>query len=248
MSNWTWQCILPVRLPNMLTLGAMPIFVPARPLTTLHCRLNKTVILLLPCIGIAFGLWEAKVCAAVRFGYVAGYSYAAAVLLALVLGVIGLPLLVYWRTRWVGAGVIAAGMLSCAAFYAGMTVLLREDRVAWRHEPPLEPLGPDVKASAVIYFRRGVTDKQIEDFNSSVLQAPARLGHVGRDYPPFVSSYLRLLPSQANGHEAIALTFFKEAPADKVNAYLGTIKADSRVGNVFLDIQPSAIHPVSAGP
>lgn len=56
-----------------------------------------------------------------------------------------------------------------------------------------------------------------------------------------MSLYLRLLPSQANGHEAIALTFVRDAPPEKVNAYLATIEADSRVEKVFLNIAPNSV-------
>ena len=122
-----------------------------------------------------------------------------------------------------------------------MAVLLKEDLVAWRHEQMVS-LGPDQKASAVIYFRKEITQQQVEDFNSTVLVGPALPGRDGRDYPTFVSLYLRLLPSQANGHWAIALTFLNNAPPDKVNAYLTTIKADSRVETVFLNTPPNSIH------
>ena len=206
-------------------------------------------VLLLACLGIGLGFWEARDCASLRFAYIADYSYAGVLSLSIGLSVIGLLLLIYWRTRWVGAGLIAAGILSCAMFYTGMTVLVKEDRVAWRHEPPLERFGgPGAKASAVIYFRRGVTREQVEEFDSLVLQGPAPPWHDGRDYPPFLATYVSLLPSQANGHEAIALTFFNDAPPDKVNAYLATIKADSRVARVFLDTAPDAIHPAPKGP
>jgi hypothetical protein len=115
-------------------------------------------------------------------------------------------LLVYWRTRWAGIGIIAFGASSRATFYAAMPVLLQYDRVAWLHEP-LVRIGPGQKASAVVYFQKGVSGKDIEAFASSVLEKDAKPLHDGRDYPSFVSSYLRLAPSQANGFDACALTF-----------------------------------------
>jgi len=119
--------------------------------------------------------------------------------------------------------------------------------VAWRHEQMVS-IGPDQKASAVIYFRKQVTDQQVEDFARSVLMQPAMPRHDGRDYPTFVSEYLRLLPSQANGYEAVALTFFEKSPPDKVNAYLEAIKADGRVEKVFLNTSPVSIHIDSKHP
>jgi hypothetical protein len=226
----------------------VPILFPTEPLTPSQRRWNANVALLLAFAGIGLGAWEAKACAAETFGYVATYAYVGAPALATGLSMVGALLLIYWRPRWVGAGLISAGVLSCAVFYAGMAVLSKADRVAWHHEPPLVSFGPDVKASAVVYFRHGVTVAQIEDFNSSVLQSPAKPRHTGRDYPVFVRSYLRLLPSQANGYDAISLTFSDNARSDEVNAYLALINADPRVGNVFLNTSPSSIHNVSERP
>jgi len=103
-------------------------------------------------------------------------------------------------------------------------------------------IGPDQKVSAVIYFRKEITEQQVEDFRSTVLKGHTLPGRDGLDYPAFVSLYLRLIPSQANDHWAIALTFLNNAPPDNVNAYLATIKADSRVETVFLNTAPNSIH------
>jgi hypothetical protein len=218
-----------------------------QPLSSLQRRVNKGALPLSALVGSALGWREAKECAAITSAYLADYNYAITFFIAIALSMLGLALLIYWRTRWLGGGLIAAGILSYAVFYGGMAVLLKEDRVAWRHEQMIS-FGPDQKASAVIYFRKGITDRQVEDFNLSVLMGPALPRHDGRDYPAFVHTYLRLLPSQANGHEAIALTFFDDAPTDKVNAYLATIKADRRVETVILNTSPNSIHADSEHP
>jgi hypothetical protein len=212
-----------------------------QPLSPSQKRVNRVVPLLSALVGVAFGLWVAKDCAAITSGYLASYSYLSALSISAALCVLGLLMLIYWRTRWVGAGLIAAGILSYATFYAGMAVLLKEDGVAWQHEQMVS-FGPDQKASAVIYFRKEITDRQVEDFNSTVLMSPALPGRNGRYYPTFVSEYLRLIPDQANGHWAIALNFRNNAPPDKVKTYLEAIQADSRVENVFLDTSPNSIH------
>jgi hypothetical protein len=210
----------------------MPLISPNCPPSPAHSRVNRIAVIGLSAIGIALGAWQAKNCAAIRFGYVAELGYATAVFLAIFLSGIGLLLLVYWRTRGVGAGLVAAGLLSCATFYGGMAILLRLDRVAWQHEPPLVAIGPDQKATFVIYFRRGTTDEQIEEFRSSML--------TGTTERP---EYLRLLPSQANGHEGVALTFSKDARPEQVTGYVEKIKGDSRVEKVYRDIAPTAIPP-----
>ncbi len=74
-----------------------------------------------------------------------------------------------------------------------MGILLRLDRVSWKHEPPPIAIGPDQKATLVVYFKHGTTDEQIKNFRYSVLSGAVE---------PL--EYLRLLPDQANGHEAVA--------------------------------------------
>lgn len=211
----------------------MPLLSPNSPPSTAHRRVNRIVICGPSVVGSALGAWQARECAAIRFGYVAGYAFAAALFWAIALIGTGLLLVVYWRTRGIGVGLVAAGLLSGATFYGGMGILLRLDRVAWRHEPPLVAIGPDQKASLVIYFRRGTTDEQIEEFRSSVLTGTAE-----------PSEYLRLLPSQANGHEGVALTFSTDSRPEQVTRNVEKIEHDSRVEKVYRDIAPAAIQPL----
>jgi hypothetical protein len=196
---------------------------------------NRIAVIGLSAIGIALGAWQAKECATIRFGYVAAYAYTGAVFGAIGFCVIGLLLLVYWRTRGFGSALVAAGLLSCVTFYGCMAVLLRLDRVAWKHEPPPVAIGPDQKATLVIYFQRGTTDEQIEEFHSSVL--------IGTTEQSLVREYLRLLPSQANGHEGVALTLSEDARPEQILRYVERIEHDSRVEKTYRNIAPTAIHP-----
>lgn len=212
-----------------------------KPLSVLQRRVNRSALPILALAGIALGLQGARECAATSSGYIASYDYVGTQFIVVLLSVLGLLLMVYWRTRWVGAGLIVAGILSGIVFYGGMAVLLKLDRVAWVHEKMISLPGPDQKASMVIYFRRGTTPQQVEDFNESVLMGPAEPRHAGRDYPPFVQTYFSLIPSQANGHQAVALNFFNNTPSEKAGAYLATIEGDSRVDKVFLNVSPDSI-------
>jgi hypothetical protein len=209
------------------------VFTPRRPLSLAHTRLNRIAVIGLSAVGIALGAWQAKNCTAISFGYVAGYAYATAVLLAVALCGVGLLLLISWRTRGIGAGLVAAGLLSSLTFYAGMAVLLRLDRVAWRHEPPLFLIGPDQRASLVIYFWDGITEQQVEEFHSSVLNDTT--------YHSLVTTYLRLRPSQANGHEGIAVTFRQDARPDQVAQCIEKVERDGRVQKTYRNIAPTAI-------
>ena len=177
-----------------------------------------------------------------RFGYVACYSFAAAIVLGGLACVVGVLSLIYWRTRRLGLALIGCGVLSVTLFYGGMALLIKADRVAWRHEPPMQRFGPDQSASVVIYFRHGVTNQQIEQFISDVLEEDARPRHDGRDYPTFVDSYLRLSPNRANGFEACAITFRPESTKRETEKYVNRIKADPRVAKVFRDVVPEKIN------
>jgi hypothetical protein len=220
----------------------MPLLKSDQLLSSTQRKVNKFSLITLAFLGILLGLWEAYICASTRFGYAAAYSFGTVWAFATLFCATALPLLLYWRSRWIGIGFVAMGLLSCATFYIGIEILLKADRVAWRHEPPLVRFGPDQNASIVIYFKNGTTAKEVEDFNSSTLEEPAEPGHPGRDYPPFVSEYLRLLPSQANGYEAIALSFFDGSPSDRTNAFIDRIKSDKTVLKVFQNRSPASIH------
>jgi hypothetical protein len=201
----------------------------------------------MPGMGVILGAWEAAECSRIRFGYVAGYAYASAVVLGGIASILGFLLLIYWRTRRLGVALIGCGLLSVATFYGGMALLIKTDQVAWRHEPPMQRFGPDQRASLVIYFQHGVTDQQIERFISEVLEEDARPRHDGRDYPRFVDSYLRLLPNQANGFDACAITFRQESSERETEAYVNRIKADHRVAKVFRNAVPQTINTEHSG-
>lgn len=191
------------------------------------------------CIGL--GLWEAHHCAQVAFGYVAGYSYIAALLYAIAISLGGILLCVYWRTRALGLSLIVFGLLSYGVFLGGMAALKKMDKVAWLHEPPEQAFGPDQKASVVVYFRKGTTDEQIEAFHSTILEQPGQPMHPEPEYPWFVIDYLCLLPGQANGFDGVAVSFRHNVTRADTDPYVAKIRADHRVEKVFLDVSPAAI-------
>jgi hypothetical protein len=225
----------------------MAILLSDQPVSNVQRRINWGALLLLSLIGVAIGLRLAKQSASITSGYAAAYINPIVVVITLAFLLLGLPLIIYWRTRWIGFGLMAAGILNLAAFGGGLRILLMENRVAWHHPHQMVSIGPDQKFSAVIYFHKEVTDREVQDFTSSVLMESAMPRHPGRDFPIFVRQYLRLSPKQANGHRAIALAFLDNTPTDTVQPYLAVIKADNRVEAVFLNTFPDSIHPDSNG-
>jgi hypothetical protein len=137
---------------------------------------------------------------------------------------------------------IAAGMLICTALFL---------RSHGGHEgfqsPPhdantsLHTLGgfgvppPGV----VIYMRRFTTEKQVEDFRSSVLTQAGRKNEL----PSFVESYHQLAPDHILGRWAIIIIFKKESRRDEVEGYVEGIKLDGRVDHVDMAGFPSGKHP-----
>src|SRR5205814_3859623 len=90
-----------------------------------------------------------------------------------------------------------------------------------RPDERMYPIGPDVKASFVIYFNSGVTQEQISDFSKQVLSRPRADGR-GADNPDGVQTFLRL--SSVQGHDAIAITFYSSATPEQRATLIRSVK------------------------
>ena len=161
--------------------------------------------------------------------------------LACFLALIGTGLMIYWRTRWTGAALLGSGIAIYLIFLSCVGVLKKLDRVAWQHEAPVQSFGPEQRASLVIYYRPGTTDRQIEDFVEHKLENYPSKVHDGTDLPDFVTEYLALLPSQANGFSGSAVTFRQGAHGVAVESFVAMVQSDRRVARVFRDTVPGAI-------
>ncbi len=219
----------------------MPIFRPASPITPAQHFFNRAAAALAAAGCCGFGFWEARSAAQVASGYQAGYDAVAALLFAIAISLGGLCFCLYWRTRALGISLLASGLLSYAAFLGGAAYLARRGQGPGG-EATLESIGPNQQASVVIYFRKGTTNRQIEDFHTTVLEQPGQPMHPEPDYPWFVIDYLRLVPAQANGFDAAAVSFRKYAAARDTGPYIARVRSDPRVDRVFLNVAPLAIH------
>lgn len=90
------------------------------PVSPAQSRFDRVVSVLLPTFGFLAGCWEARECSRIAFGYVASYSYATAILLAVAALVFALPLLIHWRSRRLGWALIGFGLVSLTTFYGVM--------------------------------------------------------------------------------------------------------------------------------
>jgi hypothetical protein len=220
----------------------MPVFEASAPLNRAQKRNRWITAGVIVAAGVGFAVWAAIDCAHIAFGYVASYSFAMVFVLGCVLAFVGLLLMIYWRTRSTGVTLVGTGILTYLVFLGCIGILKRLDKVAWQHEPPLQTMGPDQRASLVIYYRPGTTDQQIVDFVKHKLESYPSKVHDGKDLPDFVSEYLALLPSQANGFDGSALTFKPGVHGAAVDSFVSMVQSDPRVARIFRDTPPDAIH------
>lgn len=220
----------------------MPLFEADAPLSRAQKRRRWIAAIVIVAVGVGFAVWAAIDCAHIAFGYVASYSFATVFFIGLYVGVIGLLLMIYWRTRSTGAALLGTGIIMYLVFLGCIGLLKKLDKVAWQHEPPPQLIGPDQRASLVIYYRHGTTDQQIEDFVEHKLEGYPSKMHDGTDLPEFVAEYLALIPSQANGFDGSALTFKSDAHGVEVDNFVSMVQSDPRVALVFRDTSPDAIH------
>lgn len=192
--------------------------------------------------GVGLAVWAAIDCAHIAFGYAASYSFAMVFMLSCILAIVGLLLMIYWRTRSTGAALLGTGIVTYLVFLGSIGTLKKLDKVAWQHEPPEQTIGTDQRASLVIYYRPGTTEQQIEDFVEHNLEDYPSKVHDGRDLPDFVSEYMALPPSHANGFDGSALTFKPDAHGPAVESFVSMVQSDPRVARIFRDTSPDAIH------
>jgi hypothetical protein len=174
-------------------------------------------------------------------GDAAGRSQIAALLAAMVIGLGGLLLGIYWRTRALGFSLVVCGVLSYGVFLGGRAYCARHGSVTQRPLAGLGSFAPDQKFSLVIYFRRGTTAEQIEDFTQRVLKNPGQPMHPEAEYPWFVTDHVSLNPDLSNRFNGVAVNFRRNAPGSETDSYVAKIRSDLRVEKVFADRAPESI-------
>jgi len=95
------------------------------------------------------------------------------------------------------------------------------------------PIGPDVKADLVIFFKLEATHDQIETFWQETLSVKSNKGYWSR---PGIREILRLLPVQ--NHEGVAVTFFPNATPAERDDIKARVKSSPLVYRVLEDVVP----------
>jgi hypothetical protein len=164
-------------------------------------------------------------------GYAAVYTVLGAWLIAGALVVIGLFLAIFPNIRRGGLLLAASGLMTFGLFIAGMKLSHWNGLVQWENQP-LQEIGPAVKMSLVVYYKQGVTDDQMESFEGQTLDR-------SRSGP--VVEFLRLLPSQADGHDGFAIRLDHKLPRAERERLRSAIAGSPLVARVYEDVSPDSI-------
>ena len=105
----------------------------------------------------------------------------------------------------------------------------------------MRSVGPEVKASLVIYFKSGVSNEQVNTFWEEVLSRrdPSGKGYYHRNG---VGDIGRIAPVQ--GHEGISMSFFPDATKKEREEVTRDIKSSPIVYRVLENIAPAEVKKI----
>ncbi|MEO7539123.1 MAG: hypothetical protein ABIV21_03805 [Pyrinomonadaceae bacterium] len=101
-------------------------------------------------------------------------------------------------------------------------------------------VGPGALANLVVYFRLGTSEDELEECYRNAIYFPRTDGR-GEGLTEGYGGFLRLLPSQANNHEAIAITFTAQATEAQRRSIKESLESCATVYKIFQDIAPEDI-------
>ena len=191
--------------------------------------------------SIGLGFTGAKILANETIGYLAGYTWfglmVIGVPLVLSLFVIGAILNYFSKTRWFGALAIMASLLIAASAFTSFKILDAFGQVRYKHEQMI-PIGPEVEASLVVYFKHGITHDQIEYFWENVLSYPdpRGRGHAHREGVGMVSR-----EAAVEGHEGVAINFRGNATEAQRDQIKRDVSASPIVFRVLENVAPADV-------
>ena len=111
-----------------------------------------------------------------------------------------------------------------------------------REKEKMVPIGPDARASLVIYFKTDATEDQINAFSQGVLSKPASNGR-GYELNRAIELQLRVFPP-VQGHEAIAVRFFTDATSEQREEVETAVSSSPIVYKVLKGVAPSEVKKI----
>jgi hypothetical protein len=210
-------------------------------------RSQKALICVIPALAILLGVSLVNSFNREPSGYVAVYDAVAMWMLSLLVLLMGIVLLIFRRTRFSGWVVAAAAFLVPIVFFVGVKVSFAAGLNSWLNAP-LVHFGPDVRSSLVVYYKAGISHKEISDFQDAQLYQARRDGH-GKDFKPGIRTFLALLPDQAHGHYAFALDLDSAMRPDQRESLISSLSNSPLVFKVYREVAPNSIpDPTPATP
>ena len=176
------------------------------------------------------------------------YDAVAMWMLALLVLSTGIILLIFRRTRFSGWVVTAAAFLVPIVFFVGVKASEAAGLNRWLNAP-LVHFGPDVRSSLVVYYKAGISETDISNFQDAQLYQARKDGH-GKEFKPGIRTFLRLIPDQAHGHYAFALDLDSRMSLDQREALISSLSSSPLVFKVYREVAPNSIPdpvPAAAG-
>lgn len=127
-----------------------------------------------------------------------------------------------------------SSLFSCAMLVA---VVLIQSGCPFRKNE-MRPIGPEVKASLVIYFKHGVTNQEIEEFWHAVLSKPDAQGG-GYNHRAGVGDISRIKSVQE--HEGVAMSFFPDATDEHREMVTRDIRSSPLVYKILENVAPADV-------
>jgi len=210
-------------------------------------RSQRALICVVPALAISLGVFLVNSFNREPSGYVAVYDAVAMWMLSLLVLLMGTVLLIFRRTRFSGWVVAAAAFLVPIVFFVGVKASVAAGLNRWLNAP-LVHFGPDVRSSLVVYYKVGISETEISDFQDVQLHQ-ARPDGRGKDFKPGIRAFLRLIPDQAHGHNGFALDLDSEMRPDQRESLISSLSSSPLVFKLYREVAPNAIpDPTPATP
>lgn len=161
---------------------------------------ERAIVFVLLALSTGLSTWMVSAFVEAPGGYAAAYSTGGAYVFASIFAISGLAWIPWRRWRWLGLTLLVSGTWLIGSYLGAVNTLYRLDLVPWKTERMVSLL-PARGNGYYIYFRRGTSDAQIEDFIDRLIFEPPT-SH-GRSLKRGVRSFARMTP--VDDRETIAV-------------------------------------------
>ena len=177
-------------------------------------------------VAIAGGLLLA-IDASHYVAYVAAYSAFSAFVIGVFLLVVGLLLLIWSRTRWVGLTMSIAAILFYGSFLGMMATFAHLG--VWSNEPMVR-FGPDIRADVVVLLRDDIDEADLNRALNALAERGTNSGIVSQTMIVYVAK-----------HEGYAFTYSPKATPEQRQAFRTNVMKADMVWRVYDNIAPDQI-------